>query len=245
MDHPRSPKPLSNQGAGRSGRLARWLDLVLPPHCVLCARAAPPTLLCDACLSRLPQAAPGCPVCGIEHGEAGWCGRCLGRTPAFDRTIACFRYAPPLDRLIQSLKYGHDLAIAQALGTCMAAVMPPLAVDLIVPVPLHRARLAERGFNQSVELARPVARALGRPIVHEATRRRRQTQAQAGLSLAGRRRNLTGAFEARRRFDDLHVLVVDDVMTSGATLEAFARCLKRAGAAQVSNLVCARTPTGR
>jgi len=151
----------------------------------------------------------------------------------------------PIDQLIQRLKYAHDLSVARALGEIMADCADGLGFDAILPVPLHRSRLAERGFNQSVELARPLSRRSGLPMVLEGLRRTRQTPAQAGLSLLARRRNLKGAFAARRRFDGLRVLVVDDVMTTGATLDAVARCLKQAGASEVVNLVCARTPAQR
>lgn len=159
--------------------------------------------------------------------------------------MAAYRYAAPLDQLIQRLKYAHDLSVARALGEIMACVADGIVFDLILPVPLHRARLAERGFNQSVELARPLSRRAGMPLSLAALQRARQTSSQAGLSLLARRRNMRGAFQALGRFDGQRVLVVDDVMTTGATLDAVARCLKQAGASEVVNLVCARTPSQR
>jgi ComF family protein len=245
MDDPGSVETLSNPGARRHRALAWLFDQLLPRHCVLCGQRPDAGFLCVPCLSELPWSGPACPRCGIETPAGQCCGRCLRRPPAFDATVAAFRYGPPLDRLIQGLKYAGDLSVARALGSAMAQVGRTLDFDVIVPVPLHRARLAERGYNQSLELARPLGRAAGRPLWIEALERVRQTPAQAGLSLRERRRNLRGAFAARRRFDGLRVLVVDDVMTSGATLDALARCLRQAGATAVTNLVCARTPADR
>lgn len=169
------------------------------------------------------------------------CGRCLRRPPAFDGTAAVFSYDYPVDRLIHRLKYGADFGVADALARHVGGTVARPAADLIVPVPLHPARLAERGFNQAVEIARPLARRWGMALETRAVVRRR-TDDQVGLALAARRKNLRDAFSCHSRFDGAHVLLVDDVMTTGATLDALAKCLKRAGAASVRNLVIARTP---
>lgn len=245
MDDPRSLKPLSNQPARRRGFPARLLDWFLPMHCVLCRREGWPTGLCDGCVSDLPRLGAACRICASELPSPGVCGACLGRAPAFDETVAVFRYGAPVDRLIHALKYGHDLAVARALGHHMATRSQCLSFDCMIPVPLHRRRLAERGFNQSIELARETAHLHRRRIDAGCVRRVIETPPQAGLNLKERRRNLRHAFDVSGRLDGQRVLVIDDVMTSGATLDRLAQSLKQAGAARVINLVCARTPSGR
>jgi len=245
MDDPRTLKSLSNRPAERRRLIARAFDWLLPPRCVLCHREGWPTGLCDGCLAELPGVTHGCTICAAVLPAPGVCGACLKRPPAFDETVAAFEYRAPVDRLIQSLKYGHDLAVARAFGREMALRSRDLSFERIIPVPLHRRRLAERGFNQSVELARASARLHRSGLDLSCVRRVLETPSQAGLKLKERRRNLRGAFVADARLDGETVLVVDDVMTSGATLDRLAEALKAAGAARVINLVCARTPADR
>lgn len=173
------------------------------------------------------------------------CGHCQRHPPGFDWTIARFTYAAPVDQLVQRLKYGHDFAVVQAFSGAILAAVARLDVDLVVPVPLHRHRLRERGFNQAVEIARPLARAWGLPLALDRVTRVRDTSAQAGLARKARQANLRSAFACRDALDGRRVLLVDDVMTTGATLDALARCLKKQGAVEVGALVVARTPSPR
>ena len=221
----------------------RLLDTLLPRCCVLCGEAAGAEALCASCTARLPLPPTCCcPQCGIATLEEGICAQCRAAPPAFDATWAAFSYGFPLDRLIQALKYGGHLAVAPFLAARLAA-LGPFPATVLLPVPLHPQRLHERGFNQSVELARPLANAWHLPLSLDAVKRvRHQQAAQAGLRRAQRLRNLRGAFVVCQRLDGAHVLVVDDVMTTGTTLDVLARCLKAAGAVRVSNLVVARTP---
>jgi ComF family protein len=172
------------------------------------------------------------------------CGDCLRRAPAFDAAYAAFRYATPLDRLIRDLKYHRRLARARVLGRALAAHLRARGAaqaDLVVPVPLHPTRLRERGYNQSLELARVLARELTLPLAApRAVERRRATAPQAKLDPAQRRRNVRDAFRVHTEVRGLRVAIVDDVMTSGHTAGALARCLKRAGAAHVAVWVVAR-----
>jgi ComF family protein len=197
--------------------------------------------LCAACVAGLPRLTPErCPVCALPTPGSAVCGACLKQAPHFDATRAVFRYEFPLDRLIQSLKYAHRLAGADFLGRELAQSPVPFQPDLILPVPLSPARLAERGFNQAVELARPLARALGVSLETSRVHRRRDTAPQASLPWKERKQNIRHAFECELDLTGKTVLVVDDVMTTGATLDELARTLKAHGAARVENCVLAR-----
>lgn len=239
MDVPTSPKSLSNRIFDHVGKaLAR----AIPNRCFLCGGASVLDLICERCDALLPAADPdrACPVCALP-GSAGVCGRCQIRLPAFDATVAGFEYRFPLVEMIQSLKYGRSLALARTLGRRLAAhACGPW--DAVVPVPIHPQRLRARGFNQAIEIARPIARQWRLPLLVDPVDRVRATPPQPGLTAAERARNLRGAFASNADLSGRSLLVVDDVMTTGATLDEFARVLKARGARQVVNLVVARTP---
>lgn len=176
------------------------------------------------------------------------CGACLARPPAFDATVAAVDYAAPLDRLVLQLKFGARLALAPWFASVLRdAVLarPGLPLpELLCPVPLGPQRLVGRGFNQALEIARPLAAALGVALHPRLAERTLETPAQSGTAPAARARNVRGAFALAD--PDLvagrHVGLVDDVMTSGHTLDELAAACKRFGAARVTNLVFARTP---
>jgi ComF family protein len=215
---------------------------LLVQDCLLCGQESGSEILCRACAGDLPRLpSPHCPVCALPTPAGECCGRCLGHPPHYDRTLAVFSYGFPLDRLIQSFKYGHRLALAAFLGGELAALAKDAAVDRVMPLPLHPARLRERGFNQALELARPVARALGKPLDARTCLRIRQTPVQAGLPWKERKQNMRGAFGCSRDLSGQRILLVDDVMTTGASLDECARTLKKHGAAEVTLLVAART----
>ena len=222
-------------------RLRRWLA----PRCCVCDEAAGDPL-CAGCAQDYFAAAPRCPSCALRlpQGFADLCGRCLRSPPHFDTTIALADYAPPVDRMIAALKFGGRLPLAAAFGRLLARHAHGVlqAADAICPVPLAFERQAERGFNQSHEIARCCAGRRGARLRPDILLRTRHTVAQTELSLAERRRNLRGAFAARGDLSEQHVVVIDDVMTTGATLDEVAAALKRAGARRVTNLVVARTP---
>jgi ComF family protein len=165
-----------------------------------------------------------------------------------DATIAAADYAPPLDRLVTALKFGGRLELAAPLGELLAArwlgCARPVPLHCLVPVPLGEARLAERGFNQALEIARSMSAALGHRLPVPALRlvRTRDTGSQARLDLAARQANLAGCFACRGRFDGMTVGLVDDVMTSGSTLAEAGRTLRAAGAQRIVALVATRTP---
>ena len=200
--------------------------------------------ICGACAASLPRL-PGlrCPVCALPTPGGETCGACQRKAPNFDATLAPFIYAFPVDRLAQALKYQHRLALAGWLGLQLAAELARHGVrpDLIVPMPLHPRRLSQRGFNQALELARPLARLSGLALDWRLVERNLDAPPQASLPWKARRKNVKGVFLCPGNPAGLHVLVVDDVMTTGATLDELARSLKARGAARVTNLVVART----
>lgn len=161
--------------------------------------------------------------------------------PAFDLTHAALDYTFPVDKLIQVYKYHQQLALARLFGTLLSQIVGSEArPDIILPMPLHPARLRERGFNQALEIAKFIAKDLGLPLATNTARRTVNTLSQATLAWDARKKNMQGAFTYDTNLQGQHIALVDDVMTSGATLHALAKTLKRAGAAQVRVWVVAR-----
>jgi ComF family protein len=195
---------------------------------------------CDADLPRLGPAQ--CPRCALDSPGGAVCGRCLAQPPAYDATHAALAYAFPADVLVQALKFRGELALAPVLGELLARCTSETA-DCIVPVPLSAERLRSRGYNQSLEIARRVAALTGARLAPELCERRRDTATQMDLPLEERARNVRGAFHCPGVVGSATVAVLDDVMTTGATLNEIAATLKRAGAARVLNWVVARTFT--
>ena len=229
------------QNAGLPGFAARLAGALLPRECFLCVAPSGEDFLCPACLDNLPHMpAECCPVCALPTPSASVCGACLKRPPNFDATRAVFRYEFPIDRLVQSLKYAHRLASADFLGGILARHAPALRPDLLLPVPLSPQRLAERGFNQALEIARHLERNMDIALETRGVRRRVDTAPQAALPWKERAKNIRHAFESDLDLAGRKVLVVDDVMTTGATLNELAGMLRACGAARVENLVLAR-----
>ena len=211
---------------------------------MLCAARASIEGLCAGCREDLPRLpVPHCPVCAIPTTTPDICGRCLKRNPRFDAVTAGFLYSFPIDKLIARLKFGNTLAVSKLLGRelCAALAQQPRP-DFVLPMPLSRERLRERGFNQATEIARIFAVELGIPLATDACERQRHTAPQMGLALAQRRANLRNAFRCETGLKDAHIAVVDDVLTTGSTLDELARTLKRAGARRVTGWIVARTP---
>ncbi len=183
----------------------------------------------------------------MPHLHAKICGSCLRTPPAFDATIVACDYAAPSDMLVQDLKFRSRLPLAQSFGQMLASAIQKQITntpDVIIPVPLSEARLAQRGFNQAGEIARSVSRHTDIPLQFQMCVRVRDTQPQARLPIGERRVNMRGAFAVQLNASvrNQHVLLVDDVMTTGHTLNELAACLKRHGARRVTNAVFARTP---
>lgn len=225
-------------------RSQRWL---LPSVCVACGVSEPSMDrdLCEACLSELPDNAPACRRCGISLSGAIpdlICGACLRRPPKYDASICAFRYAYPVDHFIRALKYGKALAHARVLGDLLAARLRMQVQDwpeCFLPVPLSTQRFRERGYNQVIELGRFVERATGIEMRTDLAMRVRHTAEQAGLSQRERRKNLRRAF-AVSSSPPKRIAILDDVVTTGSTVNELARVLKRAGGQHVEVWAVAR-----
>ncbi|MFN9794155.1 MAG: ComF family protein [Pseudomonadota bacterium] len=219
--------------------------LLLAPTCVLCgARGADGGDLCAGCASDLPHNSIACPRCALPlAAPAPACAHCLRRPPPQAATLAALRYEGAARHLLPRYKFGADLAIGRVLADLLLAVAADAPrPELVAPVPLHAARLRQRGFDQAWELARAVAGRLDQPARPDALRRVRATLAQTGLDAVARRRNLRQAFAIAGDVAGRRVALVDDVMTTGATVEAAVRALRRAGANRVDVWVVARAP---
>lgn len=216
-------------------------SLLFGGSCFLC-RGKADAILCRACDADLPRlGADLCPRCALASPGGAVCGRCLTQPPAYDVTQAALAYAFPADVLVQALKFRSELALAPFLGNLLSESVASKDVDCIVPVPLSAKRLRSRGYNQALELARHVARATARPLAPELCERRLDTAVQMELPLEERAKNVRGAFHCPSLVGGKTIAVLDDVMTTGATLDEIASTLKRAGAARVVNWVVART----
>jgi ComF family protein len=228
------------------------VDLIVPPSCPACgARTAEPTTLCPACWRETKRISR--PFCerlalpfSLDPGSGTISPAALAHPPRWDRARAAVLYEGPPTQLVTALKFGDRLEVAPCLASEMARAGADILreADAMVPVPLHPRRLFQRRFNQAAVLAHGVSKRSGVPVLVDVLRRVKPTPPQVGLTKEGRARNVVGAFAvpARRRdgIAGKRLILVDDVLTTGATLEACARVLNRAGAASVDVLVCAR-----
>lgn len=217
---------------------------IFPPHCRLCLAPCTGHLpLCAACKDELPWLGSTCRRCALplDPGAGqGTCPTCLANPPVLDGCRALFSYQPPLDQWVHALKFGRDLAVARLLGQLLAErLAPPKAGVRVLAVPLHPQRLRERGYNQAMEIVRELLGS-GWPPGRCGCYRKRYTHAQSALPAHDRHGNLRGAFGVRRPLRGEDILLVDDVMTTGATLNELACALKAAGAGRIHAHVIAR-----
>ena len=229
--------------AATSGLFSRLRLTDIRQSCVLCD-ADNRAVVCGACAQSLTTMtdATCCHQCALPGATDAICGQCLRDTPRFDATLAAFAYRFPLDRLVQSFKFRADLKLVDFFVAAMAARVSTTArlPDLLVALPLANQRLRERGFNQSALLADGLASVIGTPVAHGAMLRIRETPPQSGLDRQARFKNIRGAFDCRDDLAGKHVALIDDVMTTGATLSEAASVLKKAGAQQVDAWVLSR-----
>ncbi len=236
-----------------------------PACCVICGRKPAPEFdLCPSChghlVSRIQFDGPDftvlCPHCGSEH--QGHCANCDDNLSQYARIICPYRYTFPLNRMIQALKYGHDRVMGRVLGELLACGLsreegarmaiaapkeqPVASPDVVIPVPLHANRLAQRGFNHAADIARFAAGRLNLPWSSDLAERLEDTGSLAGLSRAEREQRIRGVFAVSDQIADQHIVIVDDVLTTGATSGELARELYDTGAASVELWVVARTP---
>jgi ComF family protein len=227
-----------------------WLDIIqqvlFPPTCILCGNSGQAGRdLCLPCQDRLPVNACCCPRCANVMAAADadrLCGRCVSHPPAFDKVHAPFLYRDGMRYLITGLKFGARHPHARLLGQLLLEYVrrQPELPECIMPVPLHKMRYCERGFNQAIEIGRLVSSGTGIPLDLTSCRRRRDTPHQAGLTSKQRQRNIRNAFELIRPMPYRYVAILDDVMTTGSTAREMASLLKRQGIERVDVWVCAR-----
>ncbi len=229
---------------------------LFPGRCVLCGgNSACARDLCLGCAQDLPHISNACVHCALPLPTTGICGQCLHTPPLFSRALVPFSYAMPLDTLIKRFKYDADLASGRVLGQLFCNYLYTLrarqsrAADwllptCIIPMPLHPGRRWSRGFNQSVELARIIAKEFALPCQMHGVRRVINTPPQQNLSRHQRRRNVRSAFSIPADFSGQQVAIVDDVITTGSTANSLARALLAAGAKEVEVWAIART-TGK
>jgi ComF family protein len=184
-----------------------------------------------------------CTVCAVPLPGGTTCGHCLSHPPAFSHTLSAFHYAFPIDALIHACKYGGNLVLFDLLAEPLATrALAQRLPDLLVPMPLHPHRIRERGFNQAREIAAVLSRRLKVPLAAQGCHRIRNTPPQAALKLKERAANLRDAFECDASLRGKRIALIDDVMTSGASLNALALAARRQGAEEVEAWVVARTP---
>jgi ComF family protein len=226
-----------------------WTESTLfPPTCVLCADAGQSTRLdlCAGCASDLPLNDCACPQCGEplpESAAAKHCGECLRRPPRFHAAHCAYRYGFPVDHLVRGLKYSGRMPYARVLGDLLAqqlAHRQSSVPNFIVPVPLAEQRFRERGFNQAIEIGRELESQLAIPMRCDVVARIRDTREQAGLDRKGRRKNVRNAFKVLRPLNAQRVAILDDVVTTGSTVNELARVLRKAGAEHIEVWAVAR-----
>lgn len=222
---------------------AKFMRILPAQPCLLCGGDSHAGLCCAACDAELPRLSVAhCPICALPTLAGEVCGQCLKHPPPFDHTIAAFSYDFPLDKMVQALKFRERLVLVDYLADAVVQQIQTRA-DSLVALPLHPTRLRERGFNQSLLLARRIGHRLNIPILADACERVRNTPPQSSLPWKERDKNMRLAFTCKPDADahGKHIAIVDDVMTTGASVGELARALKQAGASAVSAWVVART----
>lgn len=229
------------------GPLRQWILSVMPHACLLCGASADECGLCPGCQAALPVTiGPRCAVCACPTPTVSLCGRCIKRPPKYDYVVSALDYIAPVDVLVADLKYSHNLAAARTLATSLALRLDQEPYpDVVLPMPIAASRLRERGFNQAAEIARHACAEFGLRMTPGLAQRVSAGVSQTSLPWTDRARNVRGAFRCEADLTGKTVAVIDDVITTGATLNELAVVLKRAGAAKVVGWIVARTPPQR
>ncbi len=225
------------------------MNALFPRHCVFCSLPSQRDYhVCHHCETLLPELKTACKCCGLSlpSNQSGLiCGQCLKTPPHFDRTYALFPYQLPLSHLIKQMKFHHTLLYAELFGELICTQLngwydkEPLP-QAILPVPLHQQRLRQRGYNQAIEIAKPIKHHCKLPLLKTICHRHRATQAQSDLKMNQRKQNIAGAFQTLAPLHYQHLAIIDDVMTTGHTVNELARVLKSAGVARVDVWCVAR-----
>ncbi len=230
--------------------LVKLVRALYPSTCVLCGASGEKDRdLCADCRAGLPHNPHACRLCAIPLPPAAplgtVCGDCNRKPPPFDLGFAPFLYRDAMPFLLTGLKFHARMNHARLLGDLLFDALRSSAVELpqaLLPVPLHAARMRRRGFNQALEIARRTADGFGLPLELDLSRRIKATSAHSGLDAKARRKDIRGAFELTTEPAYSHLALIDDVVTTGATVTELARLLKRAGVARVDVWAVARTP---
>lgn len=231
------------------------MHLLYPPRCLMCGCTGRGGAdLCDYCHQSLPFNQTACAHCALPlppDASAGTtCGRCQKKPPYYDAAFSVFSYEQPVIWLVQQLKFNERLTHARLLGDLMAASACIEHIGAgedvcILPVPLYKKRLSQRGFNQSIELARALSKETGWPMELQRVQRIRDTSAQTGLDAKARRKNIRGAFEVVEPLPYKQVVIIDDVVTTGSTANELSRVLKKSGVEKITVLSLARAPLNK
>jgi ComF family protein len=216
-------------------------NALYPPRCSICRAPGHDGMdICVSCYRELPWITSACTQCALPLAHAAQagalCGRCQRKPPHFDSCISLFRYEGSVMQFVQQLKFNQKLALSRLLGEMLLQKIMQLQTEMpecIVPVPLYRKRLRKRGFNQSIELARPLAHVLDIPVDVTSVDRTRDTHPQSALDKKSRRKNIKNAFEIVDKLQYKHIVIIDDVVTTGSTVDELARVLKRSGVQRV------------
>lgn len=227
----------------------KLLSNLFPCRCILCQRTVKQNFaLCPDCYRALPHNDVCCLRCALplaeEINNAVLCGSCIQKPPAFDYAHSLFRYEGDVIGLVHQLKFGEKIGFARTIGEMLLTLLLNTneKPDCLLPVSLHKSRLRQRGFNQSIEISRVLAKDLAIAIEYTAVVRHRSTTAQTGLNAKQRKNNIKGAFSLAGKLNYKHVLIIDDVMTTGSTVNELAKLLKKNKVARVGVLSIARAP---
>ncbi len=231
----------------------KLLSNLFPSRCILCQQTVSGSFeICPDCFNTLPHNEHCCVRCALPlaEGISGelLCGRCIQKTPAFDYVYSPFRYEDDIINLVHQLKFGEKISYARTIGEMLLTKFQGDLLskqgkpECLMPVSLHDARMRQRGFNQSIEVARVLAKKIEIPIEYDAVIRQRSTSPQTGLNAQQRRKNIKGAFSLAREIKYRHVLIIDDVVTTGSTVNELARVLKKNKVERVGVLSIARAP---